>query len=103
MGAESAPFAANMRVDADEAEPAALRTACAHDVERRRFQRAQGLRSVRPSGFDVLAVTDHVTRAGDHVNAQRFDAYLAEIEQEAARAARLYGLLVLPGPAGASR
>jgi predicted metal-dependent phosphoesterase TrpH len=49
------------------------------------------------SGFDVLAVTDHVTRAGDHVNAQRFDAYLAEIEREAARAARLYGLLVLPG------
>ena len=45
------------------------------------------------SGFDVLAVTDHVTRAGDHVNARRFDDYLAEIEREAARAARMYGLL----------
>jgi 3',5'-nucleoside bisphosphate phosphatase len=49
------------------------------------------------SGFDVLAITDHVTRAGDHVNAERFDAYLAELDREAARAERLYGLLVLPG------
>ena len=49
------------------------------------------------SGFDVLAITDHVTRAGDHVNALRFDAYLSEIEREAARAVRMYGLLVLPG------
>ena len=49
------------------------------------------------SGFDVLAITDHVTRAGDHVNALRFDAYLSEIEREAARAVRLYGLIVLPG------
>ncbi len=49
------------------------------------------------SGFDVLAITDHVTRAGEHVNALRFDAYLAEIEREAARAVRMYGLLVLPG------
>ena len=49
------------------------------------------------SGFDVLAITDHATRAGDHVNAGRFDSYLADIEREAARAKQLYGLLVLPG------
>ena len=49
------------------------------------------------SGFDVLAITDHTTRGGEHVTAECFDAYLAEIEAEAARAASLYGLLVLPG------
>jgi predicted metal-dependent phosphoesterase TrpH len=49
------------------------------------------------SGFDVLAITDHATRDGDHVGAHRHDAYLAEIEAEAARAATLYGLLVIPG------
>ena len=48
-------------------------------------------------GFDVLAVTDHTHRADLHVTAGRFDAYLAEIEAEAERARRLYGLLVLPG------
>jgi hypothetical protein len=48
-------------------------------------------------GFDVLAVTDHVTREPGHVDAGNFHAYLAEIESEAARAARRYGLLVLPG------
>ncbi len=49
------------------------------------------------SGFDVLAITDHATRDGDHVGAGRYDAYLAQIEAEAARAATLYGLLVIPG------
>ncbi|HST17845.1 MAG TPA: PHP domain-containing protein [Gaiellaceae bacterium] len=49
------------------------------------------------TGFDVLAVTDHVTREPGHVGAGNFDDYLAEIESEAARAARRYGLLVLPG------
>ena len=49
------------------------------------------------SGFDVLAITDHATRAGDHVDARSFDAYVAEIEREAARAKQRYGLLVLPG------
>jgi predicted metal-dependent phosphoesterase TrpH len=48
-------------------------------------------------GFDVLAVTDHTTRAGGHVDATNFDAYLAEVEREATRARSLYGLLVLPG------
>jgi predicted metal-dependent phosphoesterase TrpH len=55
------------------------------------------------SGFDVLCVTDHVTRvpdgmamplslaAGDH------PAYLETIEAEAERARRTYGLLLLPG------
>ena len=49
------------------------------------------------NGFDVLAITDHVTRQPGHVDAENFDAYLAEIESEATRAARCYGLLVLPG------
>lgn len=47
-------------------------------------------------GFDVLAITDH-TALSAPVRADHFDAYLAEIEQEAERALRLYGLLVLPG------
>ena len=49
------------------------------------------------NGFDVLAVTDHTTREPGHVDAQNFEAYLSEVESEAARALRLYGLLVLPG------
>ena len=49
------------------------------------------------SGFDVLAVTDHVTHEPGHVDADNFGAYLADVEAEAERAARLYGLLVLPG------
>ncbi len=48
-------------------------------------------------GFDVLAVTDHTTREPGHVTPANFDAYLDEVEAEAARAKRLYGLLVLPG------
>jgi predicted metal-dependent phosphoesterase TrpH len=48
-------------------------------------------------GFDVLAITDHTTREGGHVDAGNHDAYLAELEAEAARALGLYGLLVLPG------
>ena len=48
-------------------------------------------------GFDVLAVTDHTTRIGTEVTAERFDSYLAEVEAEAERARSLYGLLVLPG------
>src|SRR5262249_30575564 len=58
------------------------------------------------AGFDVLAVTDHVVRLDDpyrldgsnrSVEAADFDAYLAELEHEAARAWELYGLLLLPG------
>jgi PHP domain-containing protein len=59
-------------------------------------------------GFDVLCVTDHVVRADDPwrhtwgdeahaVAADGFDAYLGEIEREAARARSRYGLLLLPG------
>jgi hypothetical protein len=48
-------------------------------------------------GFDVLAITDHTTREPGHVEAHNFDAYLAELDSEAERARRLYGLLVLPG------
>ena len=48
-------------------------------------------------GFDVLAVTDHATRIGSEVTADLYDAYLAEVEDEAERARSLYDLLVLPG------
>jgi predicted metal-dependent phosphoesterase TrpH len=48
-------------------------------------------------GFDVLAVTDHTTRIGTEVTAERYDAYLAEIDAEADRARSLYDLLVIPG------
>jgi len=56
------------------------------------------------SGFDVLAVTDHVVRDGEpgcvHGKALRsadHAAYLAEIEAEAERARSVYGLLLTPG------
>jgi predicted metal-dependent phosphoesterase TrpH len=49
------------------------------------------------AGFDVLAVTDHTTRDGAHVDAARFPRYLAEIDAEAERALARYGLLLLPG------
>jgi hypothetical protein len=60
------------------------------------------------SGFDVLCVTDHVVRSDDpwrqeeglrfsSVDEATFPLYVAEIEHEAARAWRTYGMLVLPG------
>jgi 3',5'-nucleoside bisphosphate phosphatase len=51
------------------------------------------------SGFDVLAVTDHVVRSAErlHVRVDNFAAYLAEIDAEAERAARQYGLVLVPG------
>jgi 3',5'-nucleoside bisphosphate phosphatase len=59
------------------------------------------------SGFDVLCVTDHVSRTDDPwladgepprgVRAEAFAAYREELELEAARARSLYGMLVLPG------
>jgi 3',5'-nucleoside bisphosphate phosphatase len=51
------------------------------------------------AGFDVLAVTDHVVRSAEglHVRADDFAAYLAEIDAEAERAARQYGLVLVPG------
>jgi 3',5'-nucleoside bisphosphate phosphatase len=55
-------------------------------------------------GFDVLCITDHVCRSAETsievpnaVVAATFEAYLAEIEREAARAREEYGLLVVPG------
>jgi predicted metal-dependent phosphoesterase TrpH len=58
-------------------------------------------------GFDVLCVTDHVTRTDDPivpaeapgrgVTPERFPAYLAALEHEAARARTTYGMVVLPG------
>jgi predicted metal-dependent phosphoesterase TrpH len=51
------------------------------------------------AGFDVLAVTDHVVHssADAHVRAEAYGAYLDELDAEAERARRRYGLLVVPG------
>ena len=60
------------------------------------------------SGFDVLCITDHVVRTDDPwrfeeglrfsaIEEETFPLYLSEIEREAARAWRTYGLLVVPG------
>jgi 3',5'-nucleoside bisphosphate phosphatase len=60
------------------------------------------------SGFDVLCVTDHVVRSDDpwryeegirfsSVDELSFPLYLAEVEREAERARRTYGMLVIPG------
>ncbi len=60
------------------------------------------------AGFDVLCVTDHVVRRDDpwraregirfrSVDETSWDNYLAEIEREAARARKTYGMLVVPG------
>ena len=58
------------------------------------------------NGFDVLCLTDHVVRTNDSwlgedgarsVNEAVWPADLADVEREAARAWRTYGLLVLPG------
>jgi 3',5'-nucleoside bisphosphate phosphatase len=60
------------------------------------------------SGFDVLCVTDHAVRTSDpwrerlgsafrSVDEAAFDAYLADVEGEAERARRMYGMLVVPG------
>lgn len=48
-------------------------------------------------GFDVLAVTDHAPRDNRQIQAGNHGTYLAALEQEAERAARLYDLLVIPG------
>jgi hypothetical protein len=48
-------------------------------------------------GFDVLAVTDHAPRDDRQIQAANHPHYLAAIEEEAERAARLYDLLVIPG------
>jgi predicted metal-dependent phosphoesterase TrpH len=63
--------------------------------------------------FDVIAITDHILMKRDligraariatlgrrdfSVTEERFEEYLADIESEAARAKRLYGLLVIAG------
>ena len=60
------------------------------------------------SGFDVLCVTDHVIRSGDPwrerqpglaswVDEEQLGSVLLEIEREAARSWRTYGMLVVPG------
>ena len=63
--------------------------------------------------FDVIAITDHILTKKDFlgrlgriatlgqrrfsVTAQSFDDYMADIEKEAARARREYGMIVVPG------
>jgi len=52
------------------------------------------------AGFDVLAVTDHVTLPGATVQAlheDSYDRYLRELETEGQRALSQYGLVVVPG------
>lgn len=52
------------------------------------------------NGFDVLCVTDHVTRKGDPTRAvarETWHAYVHEIAREAERAERMYGLILIPG------
>lgn len=60
------------------------------------------------SGFDVLCVTDHTLRSSDPwrdrvgmafraVDEACWGAYLTELEAEAGRAWRMYGMLVIPG------
>jgi predicted metal-dependent phosphoesterase TrpH len=55
------------------------------------------------NGFDVLCITDHVTRVPDgtpmplSLAAADHPEYLETIEAEAERARRAYGLLLLPG------
>jgi len=67
----------------------------------------------RTERFDVIAITDHILMARDllaragrlaslgyrqfSVTPDRFQAYREEIDTEARRAKRLYGLLVIPG------
>jgi predicted metal-dependent phosphoesterase TrpH len=48
-------------------------------------------------GFDVLAITDHTVVGPEHVDDENFGSYLGSVEEEAERARRLYGMLVLPG------
>ena len=60
------------------------------------------------SGFDVIAITDHVVngdnalgkiarRFGYSVKEDNFDDYMANIKSEAKRAMSKYGMLVIPG------
>ncbi len=52
-------------------------------------------------GFDVLCVTDHTVRLGDPmpsaIDSWTWHAYLNEVDREAQRALRTYGLLLVPG------
>jgi hypothetical protein len=50
------------------------------------------------NGFDVLCVTDHVTRDGRaHVHAANYAAYLGAIHAESVRARAIYDLVLIPG------
>jgi hypothetical protein len=45
----------------------------------------------------VLAITDHVVEQQPHVTRDTFGAYLQNVEEQAERGRRRYGLLVIPG------
>lgn len=60
------------------------------------------------AGHDVIAITDHIVnrdnglgkiahRIGNSLNPETFRGYVEEIQREAERAWRAYGMLVLPG------
>jgi 3',5'-nucleoside bisphosphate phosphatase len=51
------------------------------------------------AGFDLLAITDHVVRSevAVYVRAETYRDYLDAVDAEAERAAKQYGMLVLPG------
>jgi len=49
------------------------------------------------AGFDVLCITDHVVRDASMVTAANHADYLADVLRETIRAAREYGMVVLPG------
>jgi predicted metal-dependent phosphoesterase TrpH len=49
------------------------------------------------AGFDVLAVTDHTSQSAADIGPDSFPAYLEQVDSEALRAHRLYGMLVIPG------
>jgi len=49
--------------------------------------------------FDVLAITDHVVRSeiGCHIRVETFRDYLADVDAQAERARKQYGMLAVPG------
>ena len=84
--ADNSSLAANLRADA---RTAALRAARSHDLDDGALTVPELVDLYGRSGFDVLAITDHVVRADDParrirstVVAATYDEYLAEIEAE---------------------
>lgn len=72
------------------------------------FTIAQGVDFYGQRGFGAIAITDHLCESkniigrfsrtfGMSLTAETFPSYMAEIQNEAIRAAEHYGMLVLPG------